>query len=66
MIKKKACEIARGYRQKKTIEFELTYSPTLNIDSLKLIILITANLYWNIMKLDIQVSYINADLDKDI
>jgi len=66
IIKRKARVVARGYRQRRGIEFDLTYSPTLNIDALKLIISIAATLRWNIMQLDIKAAYLNADLDKDI
>ena len=36
------------------IDYELTYSPTLNIDGLKLIFAISAALKWNIFQLDIK------------
>jgi len=47
-------------------DFDLTYSPTLNSDSLKLIISIAAKLHWNMFQLDIKSAYLNADLDKVI
>jgi len=34
--------VARGFRQKYGIDFELTYSPTLNINGLKFIIALAA------------------------
>jgi hypothetical protein len=66
IYKYKARLVARGFKQKWGIDYELTYSPTLNIDGLKLIFAISAALKWNIFQLDIKAAYLNAPLDKDI
>ena len=58
--------MARGYKQRRGIDYELTYSPTLNIDVLKLIIVLAANMCWDIIQLDIKAAYLNAKLDIDI
>ena len=62
----KARLVARGFRQKKGIDYQLTYSPTLNIDGLKFIIALAAKCKWNMYQLDIKAAYLNAPLDKDI
>ena len=64
--KYKARIVARGFRQKRGIDFELTFSPTLNIDILKLILSIASKFSWNIQQLDIKAAYLNAELDKEI
>ena len=64
--KYKARLVARGFNQKEGIDYELTYSPTLNSDSIKLIIALAAKLKWNIHQLDIKAAYLNANLDKVI
>ena len=66
IYKFKARLVARGFRQKYGIDFELTYSPTLNIDGLKFIIALAAKFKWNIFQLDIKAAYLNAPLDKEI
>ncbi len=66
IIKFKARLVAKGFSQIKGIDYELTFSPTLSIDSLKLIIAIAAKLHWEIIQLDIKAAYLNADLDKEI
>jgi len=58
--------VARGFKQRKGIDFDLTYSPTLNIDGLKLIIALASKFKWNMIQLDIKAAYLNAHLDKDI
>lgn len=44
----------------------LTFSPTLNIDYLKLFIAFTAKFKQDILQLDIKATYLNVDLDKDV
>lgn len=62
----KARLVARGFSQRYGIEFDITFSPTLNSDSLKLIICLASKYKWNIHQLDIKSAYLNADLDKTI
>jgi len=66
IIKFKARLVARGFYQKRGIDFELTFSPTLNLDSLKLIIALASKFCWNIMQMDIKAAYLNAPLDKEL
>jgi len=66
IYKYKARLVAKGFRQKYGIDFELTYSPTLNIDGLKFIIALAAKFQWNIFQLDIKSVYLNVPLDKEI
>jgi len=63
ITKFKARLVARGFSQIFGIDFDLTYSPTLNSDSLKFIISIAAHFKWNIYQLDIKAAYLNARLD---
>ena len=44
----------------------LTYSLTLNIESLKLIFTLSGAFHWDIFQLDIKASYLNAPLSKYI
>jgi len=48
MYKYKARLVARGFRQKWGIDYDLIYSPTLNIDSLKFIFALSAAFHWDI------------------
>jgi len=66
IIKFKARLVARGFSQKEGVDFDLTYSPTLNLDCIKLILFIAAKFKWNVQQLDIKAAYLNADLDKNI
>jgi len=66
IIKFKARLVARGFNQKFGIDFYLTFSPTLNIDCLKLIFAIASKFKWYVHQMDIKAAYLNADLDYDI
>jgi len=66
IIKFKARLVARGFSQKKGTDYDLTYSPTLSLDSLKLIIALASKFHWYLMQLDIKFAYLNAPLDKNI
>ena len=63
IIKRKARVVAKVFKQKRGIDFDLTYSPTLNIDALKLIIALAAKFSWPILQLDIKAAYLHADLE---
>jgi len=52
VVKRKARVVARRFKQRKSIDFDLTYSPTLNIDELKLIIALASKFKWNMIQLD--------------
>ena len=52
--------------KKKEIDFDLIYSPTLNIGTLKLIRALAPKFSWPILQLDIKAAYLHADLDRDI
>lgn len=62
----KAPLVARGFKQQKGEDYDLTYSPTLNTDSIKLLIALAAKFKWKIYQLDIKAAYLNANLDKPI
>ena len=50
----KARLVARGFNQIHGIDYDLTYSPTLNSDSIKLIISIASKFKWTMYQLDIK------------
>jgi len=66
MINYKVRIVDRGFNQTKGIDYDLTYSPTLSIDSLKLLLSIASKFNWTAMKLDIKAVYLNVPLDKQL
>jgi len=57
--------LSRCFRQKWGIDYDLTYSPTLDIDNLILILALSAAFHWNIFQLDNKNTYRNTPLDKN-
>jgi len=66
IIKRKARLVARGFAQRYGIDYELTYSPTLNVDCIKLLLAFAAQFQWTVYQLDFKSAYLNAALDKEI
>jgi len=66
ITKYKARVVAKGFTQVHGIDYDLTYSPTLNTDSFRLLVHIAAKFHWKIIQLDIKSAYLNANLDKEI
>jgi len=66
IIKRKARLVAKGFTQKFGIDYTNTFSPTLRMDSLRLIITLSLKLNFNIIQLNVKSSYLNADLNEEI
>jgi len=66
IIKRKARLVAKGFALRYGIDYELTYSPTLNVDCIKLLLAFAAQFQWTVYKLDFKSAYLNAALYKEI
>jgi len=66
IIKYKARLVAKGYKQTYGIDYDIIYSPTLDIVCIRLIIAFAAKYKWIIYQLDIQAAYLNAPIDKEV
>ena len=66
IIKRKARLVARGFLQKYGIDYVFTFSPTLKLDSLRIIIAIAVQRNFKIVQIDINAAYLNANLNEDI
>ena len=64
--KRKARLVARGFSQQYGIDYTFTFSPTLKLDSLRIIIAIAVQKNFKIIQIDINSAYLNAELNEDI
>jgi len=64
--KYKARLVVKGYNQIEGVDYELTFSPTLPVESLRLTIALASLFNWNIQQLDVKGAYLNAKLHNDI
>jgi len=64
--KKKTRLAALSCQQVDGEDFIETYSPTVQEDSLRLIVAIASKFNWDLKQLDIKAAYLNADLEEKI
>ena len=60
---KKARLVIKGFKQIEGIGYDKTYSATLSVESMRLVIAIASLHKWNIQQLDIKATYLNAPLN---
>jgi Reverse transcriptase (RNA-dependent DNA polymerase) len=63
-VKYKARLVAQGFTQIWGYNFDETYSPVANHDSLQVFLSMSANYGWIIHQMDVDTAYLNASLDK--
>jgi len=61
-----ACLIAKGFSQTAFIDYEETFAPITRLDSLRLLLLLTANFDLEVHHINIKSAYLNGDLDEEI
>jgi len=66
IVKRKARLVARGFTQRYGIDYTITFSPTLKLDSLRIIIAIAVQRDYEIIQIDINAAYLNAEMSEDI
>ena len=58
--------IAKGFSQTKGIDFKDTFAPIARLDSLCLLLVVSAHFDMDIHHIDIKSAYLNGDLDEEI
>jgi len=62
IIKRKAKLVSRGFTPRYGINYTFTFSPTLKLDSLRIIIAIAVQREYKIVEIDINAVYLNAKI----
>jgi hypothetical protein len=66
IIRWKARLVIQGFRQKEGIDYNETFSPTVHIKSIKLMLAIAAEMDYEIKQIDFDTAFLNATLDEEI
>ena len=64
--KYKARLIAKGYKQKESLDYSYTYSPVTRITSICMFIAIAASHNLEIHQMDMKTAFLNGDLNEEI
>nr|GEZ67913.1 retrovirus-related Pol polyprotein from transposon TNT 1-94 [Tanacetum cinerariifolium] len=64
--KYKARIVAKGYSQKKGIDFEETFAPVARFETIRVVIVVAASYGWPIHQMDIKSAFLNGELEEEI
>jgi transposase InsO family protein len=66
VVKKKARYVARGFSQKKGIDFEETYAPVISFPSIRILLSLSAELDLELMQMDVDTAYLYGNLKEEL
>ena len=56
--------VAKGYSQVHGIDYNETFSPVENMDSMRLALAIEASRQWEVLHMDVKCAFLNGDLNE--
>ncbi|KAK7341990.1 hypothetical protein VNO80_24931 [Phaseolus coccineus] len=62
----KACLVAKGFTQKKDIDYKETFSPVSSKDSFRIIMALIAHFDLELHQMDVKTAFLNGDIDETI
>src|SRR4051794_35718493 len=65
-IQHKAQLVAQGFSQRPGLDYFDTYSPVMRMESLRVLLVIVANLDWEADQMDVVGAYLNSELEETI
>jgi hypothetical protein len=66
IVKHKARLVARGFVQRKDIDFDDTFTPVARMESLRLLFALAAQEGWRVHHMDVKSAFLNGDLKEEV
>ena len=66
VVKRKARLVAKGYVQRQDIGFEEVFAPIARLDTVRVILALTANQSWEVHHLDVKSAFLNGELEEEV
>lgn len=64
VVKHKACLVAKGYVQRKGIGYDEVFIPVARLDTVRLLLALSAKEGWDVHHLDVKSAFLNGELQK--
>lgn len=62
----KARLVAKGYTQKYGVDYGDTFAPVVKINTIRILVLIVVNKYWQLRPFDVKSAFLNGTLDEEV
>lgn len=66
IVKFKARFVARGFSQVQGLDYQETFSPTVRLSTLRILLAVATHYDWEISQIDYETAFLNGELEEDI
>jgi hypothetical protein len=66
IVKHKACLVAKGYVQRPGCDFDEVFAPVVRIESVRLLLALTAEEGWSVHHMDLKSVFLNGELQEEV
>jgi hypothetical protein len=66
VVKHKARLVAKGYIQRQDIDFDKVFAPVARMESVRVMIILSAHLSWSVHHMNVKSAFLNGDLGEEV